>query len=139
MSRISRDSVDRVRSAANIVEVVSAHTDLRRSGARYTGLCPFHEERTPSFSVDPSANLYYCFGCQAGGDVFGFLQEKEGLDFRQAVEQLAERYGVELTYEGVDPKEDERRRGRERLLEVLAKSASFYARYLWESAEATKA
>jgi DNA primase len=139
MSRLSRESVDRVRSATNIVEVVSAHTDLRRSGARYTGLCPFHEERTPSFSVDPSANLYYCFGCQAGGDVFGFLQEKEGLDFRQAVEQLAERYGVELSYEGVDPKEDERRRARERMIEVLAKAATFYSRYLWDSSEAAKA
>src|SRR5919197_4737577 len=139
MSRLTSDSVERVRAAADIVEVARGYTDLRQRGARWIGLCPFHDERTPSFSVDPSTNLYYCFGCQAGGDVFGFLQEKEGLDFRQAVEQLAERYGVELTYEGVDPKEDERRRGRERLLEVLAKSASFYARYLWESAEATKA
>jgi DNA primase len=139
MSRLTRDSVERVRAAANIVDVVSAHTDLRRSGARYLGLCPFHEERTPSFSVDPSANLYYCFGCQAGGDVFGFLQEKEGLEFRQAVEQLAERYGVELAYEGVDPKEDERRRSRDRILELLAKTAAFYSRYLWESTEAAKA
>jgi DNA primase len=139
MSRLTRDSVERVRAAANIVEVVSAHTDLRRSGARYLGLCPFHEERTPSFSVDPSANLYYCFGCQAGGDVFGFLQEKEGLEFRQAVEQLAERYGVELAYEGIDPKEHERRRSRDRILELLAKTAAFYSRYLWESSEAARA
>jgi DNA primase len=139
MSRLTRDSVERVRAAANIVDVVSAHTDLRRSGARYLGLCPFHEERTPSFSVDPSANLYYCFGCQAGGDVFGFLQEKEGLEFRQAVEQLADRYGVELAYEGVDPKEDERRRNRDRVLELLGKAAGFYSRYLWESTEAAKA
>jgi DNA primase len=137
--RLTRDTVERVRAAANIVEIVSAHTDLRRSGARYLGLCPFHEERTPSFSVDSSANLYYCFGCQAGGDVFGFLQEKEGLDFPQAVEQLADRYGVELSYEGIDPKEEERRRNRERMLELLAKAASFYARYLWDSAEAAKA
>jgi DNA primase len=139
MSRLTPESVERVRAAANIVEIVSGHTDLRRSGARYLGLCPFHEERTPSFSIDPSANLYYCFGCQAGGDVFSFLQEKEGLDFRQAVEQLADRYGVELSYDARDPADEERRRGRERLYELLAKSASFYARYLWESTEAAKA
>ena len=139
MSRLTPDSVERVRSAADILEVVSAHTELRRRGARYLGLCPFHDERTPSFSVDPSANLYYCFGCQAVGDVFGFLQEKEGLDFRQSVEQLADRYGVELTYESPDPQDEARRRGRDRLHELLTKTAAFYARYLWESTEAAKA
>jgi DNA primase len=139
VSRITPDSVERVRTAADIVEIVSAHTELRRRGARYVGLCPFHDERTPSFSVDPGANLYYCFGCQAGGDVFSFLQEKEGLEFREAVEQLADRYGVELGYEARDPREEERRRGRDRLYELLAKAAAFYARYLWESGEAGKA
>ena len=139
MARLTPDSVERVRSAANIVEVVSAHTDLRRQGARFVGLCPFHDERTPSFSVDPSASLYYCFGCQAGGDVFSFLQEKEGLEFREAVERLADRYGVEVSYESSDPREEERRRGRERLHELLAKTADFYARYLWEAGEAAPA
>ena len=139
MSRVAPESVERVRVAADIVEIISGHTELRRRGARWTGLCPFHDERTPSFSVDPTANLYYCFGCQAGGDVFSFLQEKEGLDFRQAVEQLADRYGVQLNYESRDPAEDERRRGRERLHELLSKTAAFYARYLWESAEAKRA
>jgi DNA primase len=112
---------------------------LRRRGARYLGLCPFHDERTPSFSVDPTTKLYYCFGCQAGGDVFGFLQEKEGLDFRQAVEQLADRYGIDLSSEAGDPQDEARRRGRQRLHELLAKTARFYARYLWDSAEAGKA
>jgi DNA primase len=139
VSRLTPESVERVRAAANIVEIISGHTELRQRGARWTGLCPFHEERTPSFSVDPSSNLYYCFGCQAGGDVFSFLQEKEGLEFRQSVEQLADRYGVELSYESRDPAEDERRRDRERLYELLSKTASFYARYMWESAEAKKA
>jgi DNA primase len=139
MSRLTSESVERVRAAANLVDIVSGHTELRRRGARYIGLCPFHDERTPSFSVDPAANLYYCFGCQAGGDIFSFLQEKEGLDFRQAVEQLGERYGIELTLEATDPGEEERRRERARLHEVLEKAASFYARYLWESTEAGKA
>jgi DNA primase len=136
---LTQDSVDRVRAAASIVDVVSAHTDVRKQGARYVGLCPFHDERTPSFSVNPSENLYYCFGCQASGDVFTFLREKEGLEFREAVEQLADRYGIELSYEAVDTEEEARRRGRDRLFEVLQKTASFYQRYLWESAEAEKA
>jgi DNA primase len=139
MSLLTSESVERVRAAADIVEIISAHTELRRRGGRFVGLCPFHDERTPSFSVDPSNSLYYCFGCQVGGDVFGFLQEKEGLEFREAVEQLADRYGVELEYESADPAADERRRGRERLLELLAKAAGFYDRYLWESGEAAGA
>jgi DNA primase len=136
LSRIDSESIERVRAAADIVEVIQGHTELRQRGARYTGLCPFHDERTPSFSVDPTEKLYYCFGCQAGGDVFTFLQEKEGLEFRDAVEQLADRYGVELGFDTSDPREQERRRDRDRLHDLLSKTASFYARYLWESDEA---
>jgi DNA primase len=139
MSRLTDESIESVRQAADIVEVVSGYTELRRRGARYLGLCPFHDERTPSFSVDPAENLYYCFGCQAGGDVFKFLQEKEGLEFREAVEQLADRWGVELAFDSQDPGEEQRRRDRERLLELLSKTAVFYERYLWESQEARHA
>src|SRR3954454_11723432 len=139
MAKISPDSIDRVRQAADIVEVVNAHTDLRRQGARFVGLCPFHEERTPSFSVDPQDKLYHCFGCQVGGDVFSFVQEKEGLGFSQAVEMLAERYGVELVREREDPQAEARRRQRERVGELLERTAAFYASYLWDSKEAGKA
>jgi DNA primase len=139
MARITSDSVERVRQAASIVDVASAYTELRQRGGRHVGLCPFHDERSPSFGVDPAKNVYYCFGCQAGGDVFKLLQEKEGLDFPQAVEELAERFGVELSYERSDPGEEERRRAGERLYDLLSKTASFYARYLWESDEAAKA
>ena len=135
MSRISAESIERVRQAADMVEVVSGHTELRRRGTRWLGLCPFHDERTPSFSVDAAEKLYYCFGCQAGGNIFTFLEEKEGLDFRDAVEQLADRYGVELEYD-TGGQGDERRRERERLLDLLSKTATFYARYLWDSREA---
>jgi DNA primase len=136
MARFSRDSVDRVKEAADIVEIVSAHTDLRRAGQRYTGLCPFHDERTPSFSVDPVQKIYYCFGCEAGGDVFRFVEEKEGLDFPDAVESLAERYGVELERESEDPRAEQARRKRARLYELLQRTAEFYARFLWESPKA---
>ena len=138
MSRVTGESIERVRTAADMVEVVSAHTELRQRGVRWLGLCPFHDERTPSFSVDPAEKLYYCFGCQAGGNIFTFLEEKEGLDFRDAVEQLADRYGVELEYD-TGGRDDERRRERERLIGLLSKTATFYGRYLWDSDEAARA
>jgi DNA primase len=137
--RFTGGTVERVKEAADMVEIVSAYTELRRSGERFTGLCPFHEERTPSFSVDPREKLYYCFGCEAGGDVFRFVQEKEGLGFAEAVEVLAERYGVEMEREREDPRAEEARKRRARLGEVLERTAQFYVQYLWESKEAAKA
>ena len=136
----TNESRDRVRDAVDFVELVSARTELRRAGpARYEGLCPFHEERTPSFGIDPAQKVYHCFGCQASGDVFTFVQETEGVDFKEALELLAERYGVELEREREDPQEAERRRRRERLLALLARASAYYERYLWESSEAAKA
>jgi DNA primase len=136
----TNDSKDRVRDAVDFLELVGARTELRRAGpARYEGLCPFHDERTPSFGIDPAQKVYYCFGCQASGDVFTFVQETEGVDFKGALELLAERYGVELQREEEDPREAERRKRRERLLELLGRTASYYERYLWESEEAARA
>jgi DNA primase len=139
MALISNESLERVKGAADIVEVVSAHTDLRRQGARFVGLCPFHEERTPSFSVEPTEKLYHCFGCGVGGDVIKFVEEKEGLGFAEAVEMLADRYGVELEREQEDPRAEARRQHRRRLEQLLERSAAFYSNYLWESEEAGKA
>ncbi len=139
MALISKDTVERVKEAADIAEVISAYTDLRRAGAQMMGLCPFHEESSPSFSVDPVRKLYHCFGCQAGGDVFRFVQEQEGLDFGEAVEMLADRYGVEIQRERDDPKAEAARRRRARLYELLQRTAEFYERFLWESPKAEKA
>jgi DNA primase len=139
MALISPESVERVKQAADIVEVISAHTDLRRQGARYVGLCPFHDERTPSFSVEPQEKLYHCFGCGVGGDVIKFVEEKDGLNFAEAVELLADRYGVELEREQEDPRAEARRQHRRRLEQLLDRAAAFYANYLWESKEAGKA
>jgi len=136
---ISTDSLERVKQAADIVEVVSAHSDLRRQGARWVGLCPFHEERTPSFSVDAQEKLYHCFGCGVGGDTIKFVEEKEGLSFADAVELLADRYGVDLEREKEDPRAEARRQQRRRLEELLDRTASFYAKFLWEADEAGKA
>jgi DNA primase len=136
---ISTESLERVKQAVDIVEVISAHTDLRRQGTRWVGLCPFHEERTPSFSVDAQEKLYHCFGCGVGGDTIKFVEEKEGLGFAEAVELLADRYGVELEREKEDPRAEAKRQQRRRLSELLDRTASFYAAYLWDSDEAGKA
>jgi DNA primase len=136
---ISTESLERVKQAVDIVEVISAHTDLRRQGTRWVGLCPFHEERTPSFSVDAQEKLYHCFGCGVGGDTIKFVEEKEGLGFAEAVELLADRYGVELEREREDPRAEAKRQQRRRLGELLDRTASFYASYLWDSDEAAKA
>ncbi len=139
MSRFTPETIERVREAADIVEIVSQHTDLRRQGERYVGLCPFHDERTPSFSVKPAEGFYYCFGCEAGGDTIRFVQEKEGLGFAEAIESLADRYGIEIELEREDPKAEEARRRRGRLGELLGRVASFYERYLWDDPKAQKA
>jgi DNA primase len=139
VAKLSPETVERVKEAADIVEIVSAYTDLRRAGTRFSGLCPFHDERTPSFSVDPQEKLYYCFGCGEGGDVVKFVQEKEGMGFPDAVEALAERYGVEIEREAEDPRVEEARRRRGRLREVLERTASFYTTFLAESPKAEKA
>src|SRR5881397_2399695 len=133
MARIADASVEAVKAAADVVEVISGRTPLRRSGARFTGLCPFHDERTPSFSVSPEKGLYYCFGCGAAGDAVSFVEETEGVDFVGAIEWLAQRFNIPLEYEQASPEQDAKRRYRERLYAVLDAAAAFYERYLWES------
>ena len=139
MAKFSDQTIEQVRDAVDFVEIVAAHTDLRRAGERFCRLCPFHEERTPSFSVDPREKLYYCFGCEASGDLFTFVEEKEGLSFPDAVESLADRYGVEIEREAEDPRVEEARKRRARLGEVLDRTAAYYASYLWEAPKAAKA
>jgi DNA primase len=133
VARIRESSVQDVVAAADMVEVVSGRTQLRRaSGSRFTGRCPFHEERTPSFSVNPVDKLYYCFGCGKGGNLIGFVKETENLDFVGAVEWLAERFRVTLEYEEASPRVEAERKRRERLLALLDQTTSYFERLLWE-------
>lgn len=122
-----------------MVELVSAHTDLRRQGARWTGLCPFHDERSPSFGIHAEDKLYHCFGCGVGGDLFDFVAATENIDFPAAVELLADRYGVEITREKEDPQAEARREARTRLTELMERAAMFYASVFHDSPEAEKA
>ena len=133
MALIVKQSIERVVDAADMVELVSARAPLRRVGARWAGRCPFHEERTPSFSVNPQDKLFYCFGCGKGGDLISFVRETEGLDFAEAVEWLADRTGIQLEYEESSPRAEAGRRRRDRLQALLESAAVFYGRYLGES------
>src|SRR4249919_2071666 len=133
MARIKDSAVREVVAAVDMVEVVSARTQLRRaSGSRFTGRCPFHEERTPSFSVNPVEKLYYCFGCGKGGDIISFVRETENLDFVGAVEWLAERFRVPIEVEEASPRVEAERRKRERLYALLEQTTVFFERLLWE-------
>jgi DNA primase len=133
VARIKDSSVEAVKAAADFVDVVSARTQLRKAGNRYMGRCPFHEERTPSFSVNAVDKLYYCFGCGAKGDLITFVRETEGLDFTGSIEWLGERFRVPIEYEESSPAEDAARKRRERLRALLEQATAYYERTLWET------
>ncbi len=118
-----REDIERVRHATNIVELLEGVTTVRKRGRTFTAICPFHQEKTPSLSIDVGQGLYHCFGCQAGGDVFKFVQETQGLDFSEAVEQLASRAGIALQR---DPEAVRRRGDRELLIEATRRAVDFY-------------
>jgi DNA primase len=134
VARITDSSVRDVKAAADMLEVVSGRTQLRRaSGSRYVGRCPFHEEKTPSFSVNPVEKLYYCFGCGKGGDIVSFVRETESLDFVGAIEWLGERFRVPLEYEQASPRVEAERKRRERTLTLLEQTAAYFERLLWDT------
>jgi DNA primase len=133
VARIKDTSVEAVRQGADFVVLVEERTPLRKQGSRLMGRCPFHEERTPSFSVNPVDKLFYCYGCGKGGDMIRFVEETQGLAFTEAVEWLADRFRIPLEYEQVSPQQDAARRRRDRLFALLDHAARFYERYLWDS------
>lgn len=139
MPLISPASIQAVLEACDILEVMAPYVSLKKSGSSYMGRCPFHQEKTASFSVDPVRKLYYCFGCGEGGNVFRFVQNKEGLEFADAVSMLAEKYGVRLQYEESDSRQEKQRQQRDRLLGLLDQAASYYQRVLKESRAAAPA
>src|SRR3954452_24127306 len=133
MALIKDGSIEAVKAGADFLDVVNGRTQVRKSGRSYMGRCPFHDERTPSFSVNAVEKWFRCFGCGAKGDMSTFVRETEGLDFAGAIEWLADRFNVQLEYEESSPQQDAQRRRRERLLSLLDAAASFYERYLWDS------
>jgi DNA primase len=133
VARIKDSSVEEVKQHTDIVELVSGYTSLRKQGARYMGRCPFHEERTPSFSVNAVDKLYYCHGCNRGGDAIGFVREIENLDFVGSIEFLAERFRVQIAYEESSPQAEAARQRRDRLHALLDQAAAFFERHLWNT------
>jgi DNA primase len=128
--RILQEDVEALKRRTDLADVVSDHTKLKRSGARMMGLCPFHQERTPSFSVDPAEGVFHCFGCQVGGDVYTFLQEIEGLTFVEAVEHLARRAGYQLRYEEMSAGQRRALGKRTRLVAAHRAAVDFYRQQL---------
>ena len=125
------DAVAEVKARLDILEVVGQYVRLQRSGRQHVGLCPFHSEKTPSFSVSPERQAWYCFGCQEGGDLISFVQKIERIGFREALEQLAERAGVELERDRGAGREMSRRR--RQVLELNLRAQAFYEHLLWGS------
>ena len=133
MARIKDSSVDAVKAAAEIVPLVEDYVRLRKAGGTYKGLCPFHQERTPSFTVTPARGTFKCFGCGEGGDAIAFVERIEQVDFVEAIELLAKRFSVEIEYEETSPEAERERRRRERQRNVLERATAFYERMLWDS------
>jgi DNA primase len=136
MGRFGDDKIEEVRSRADIVEVIGAHVRLKRVGRNFTGLCPFHTEKTPSFSVNRERGFFHCFGCGAGGTVFNFLMRMDGLTFPEAVRSLAQRYGVELP-ERAEPGME--RGERESLQRANQVAAEFFSHVLWNTEDGAAA
>ncbi|HSL24724.1 MAG TPA: CHC2 zinc finger domain-containing protein, partial [Acidimicrobiia bacterium] len=128
-----RDDIDRVRAATNLIDLVAAVTTVKRSGRSYTAVCPFHQEKSASLSLDAGRGLYHCFGCGKGGDVFTFIEETQALDFNEAVEALARQAGIQLE---ADPAAARRRGEHDELVEAVRRAADFYHRLLKNAPEA---
>lgn len=133
------EAKNRVREAADIVQVISEYVDLKRAGTRYTGLCPFHAEKTPSFSVNAQGQFFHCFGCGESGDVFSFLMKYNRMTFPEALKDLARRYQIELPESQLSEEDRRRLKEKEALYLVNEKAAAIYQRYLDTAPAAKKA
>ena len=131
-SRFPAHWLDELRSRSDIVQIISGYVGLKKSGRKYWGLCPFHGEKTASFSVDAEQQLYYCFGCKAGGNVINFIMDIERCSFHEAVELLAERAHIPMPEMENDAEWEKRRTRRERLLSANREAARFYHEVLFK-------
>lgn len=135
--RIKDSDVDAVRERTDIVGLISEYVPLKKSGREYRGACPFHQEKDPSFYVNPLKSVYFCFGCKAAGGVFNFIMQAEGLNFNDAVERLADRIGYRLSHEAASPDDTKRRTERDRIY-ALNQTAADYFQYILRETEGGK-
>ena len=122
----SENLIEEVRMKNDIVDVISSYVKLQKKGSSYFGLCPFHNEKSPSFSVSPSKQMYYCFGCGAGGNVLTFIMEYENYSFPEALKYLADRVGVELPQQEMNEEMKRQQDLRSRILELNKMAAKYY-------------
>src|SRR5207302_2020396 len=130
------DAVNQVKARLNLVDVVSQQVRLTKRGREFVGLCPFHQEKTPSFTLNEQMQSWYCFGCQKGGDLFTFVELADKTDFRGALESLADRAGVELQRESGAGRE--RAQLRRRIIEMNRLAAQYYEHVLWQPTPANR-
>ncbi len=138
-SFIPEEKISEIKNAADIVDVVSESVLLKKAGKNFTGLCPFHSEKTPSFTVSPDKQIFHCFGCNTGGNVFSFVMKQEGLGFPEAARRLAKRYGVELPNKALSAEQKKKISQREHLFDLNRRAANFYHGALLKSPAAQKA
>ena len=134
-SLIDRQTVEKIKDACNIVDVVSEFVTLHKSGANYKGLCPFHNERTPSFFVSPARGTCHCFGCGKGGNAVTFLMEHENMTYPEALKAVAKRYGIEVREKEMTPEEVARNDNRESMFVVNSWAAEYFSNYLLHETE----
>ena len=139
MPQIPRETVEQVLAATDIVDLISSYMPVKRAGARFQTLCPFHNEKSPSFSIDPVKQFFHCFGCKKSGDAITFVREYENLTFTDAVKKLAGRAGVTIVEQALDPKEEADRRRRGRLLDLHREVTAYYHHLLLTSPDAAHA
>jgi DNA primase len=130
---IPEDKISEIKNAADIVDVVSESVLLKKAGKNYIGLCPFHSEKTPSFTVSPDKQIFHCFGCSTGGNVFNFMMKQEGLSFPEAARHLAKRYGVDIPDRPLSPAQRKNISERENLLDINRRAGDFYHQTLLNS------
>jgi DNA primase len=130
MPRISAENIEQVAAALNIVDVIASYFPLKRAGVEFRALCPFHQEKTPSFYVNPDKQTFYCFGCGRGGSIFQFVQEYEHVDFPEAVRRLAHRAAISIVEDETSPEEEEKQNQRKRLLRLHFEAAAWFHRNL---------
>ena len=138
VSQIARETTEQILAATDIVEVIGSYIEVKRSGPRYKALCPFHSDKTPSLQINQARQFFHCTGCKKSGDAITFVREIENLTLADAVKKLGARVGIAVVEEAVDPKEDQARRQRGRLLDLHRETTEFLHQMLF-TREATHA
>ncbi|HPT32931.1 MAG TPA: CHC2 zinc finger domain-containing protein, partial [Prolixibacteraceae bacterium] len=129
---IDRITIERILDASEIVEVISEFVNLKRRGVNYLGNCPFHNEKTPSFTVSPARGIFKCFGCGKGGNVVNFIMEHESLSYPEALKFLARKYQIEVKEKEETPEEKQQKDDHESMMIVSGYAQRYFSRYLWE-------